>query len=495
MNLSTARSAERAREVGVRKVIGAQRWQLSMQFLSESIVLSLIALVLAILLVELSLPYINHLSQRELHLPLFSRPLFLLGLLGGAVLLGLISGLYPAAYLSSFLPIRVLKGSTHTGKNKSLLRNILVVSQFSSAIFLIIITVFAVRQLNYMQTADAGFNRNQIINIPLDGMTYKKYDIIKDELLNNTLIAGVTGALDELGSHLDQSGVMFKGNGPERQLVSTRLIVDANYLKVYQIPVTIGRNFSSEPSANGKEYIINEALAKELLKDNPKANPSSLLGSTFGFDSLGTIVGIAKNFNFNSLHYKIETMFMYYQKDWGFSNISVKINGARSKEALAFIGSVWRKNIPDREFEYHFLDEHFEEVYRADAQVSQIVAILAGLAIFISCLGLFGLASYSAEKRVKEVGIRKVLGASVQHIATMLSKDFLKYVLISAIIAWPLAWICVSQLLKGYAYRIPINFWIFVLASLLALMIALVTIGFQAIKAAIANPIVSLRSE
>jgi putative ABC transport system permease protein len=256
-----------------------------------------------------------------------------------------------------------------------------------------------------------------------------------------------------------------------------------------------GRNFSQDKTANGREYIINESLAKELLKDDTNKDISSLLGKRFGFDSLGKIVGVARDFNFNSLHHKIETMFMFSMTDWGFGNMSVKINGSKAKEAMAFIQSVWQKNLPGVPFEYQFLDDHFEEVYRADSQISTIVGSLAILAIIISCLGLFGLASYSAEKRIKEVGIRKVLGASLSNIVMMLSKDFIKYVLIAALIAWPLSWLAVHKWLQDYAYRINISWWIFLSAVLVAVVIAFVTISFQAIKAAIANPVKSLRTE
>jgi putative ABC transport system permease protein len=495
MNLSTARSAERAREVGVRKSVGAHRWQLSLQFLSESIILSLISLVLAVLLVALFLPYVNNLSQRNLHFNLFTNLWLFLSLIFGTIIIGFFAGLYPAAYLSSFKPVKVLKGSVQTGKNKSSLRNILVVVQFASAIFLMVATVFAVRQLNFMQKKDPGYSRDQVVTIPLDNLTSKKFDVLKQQLLNNTLITGVTGAQDILGSHLDQSGVQFIGDGPLRQLATTRLIVDHDYLNLFKISLLLGNNFSADPSANGKEYIINEALAKELLKDNPKRSMSWLLGKNFGFDSSGKIIGIAKDFNFNSLHYKIETMFMYNQKDWGFSNLSVKINGGKTSAAIAFIQSVWKKNFPDHPLEYQFLDDHFNDVYRADSQVSTIVGILAGLAIIISCLGLFGLASYSAERRIKEVGIRKVLGASVNNIVSMLSKDFLKYVLIAGLVALPLAWISVYKWLEDYAYRVQISWWIFLASLLVALAIAFITISFQAIKAAVANPVKSLRSE
>ncbi|MEP7141909.1 MAG: ABC transporter permease [Ferruginibacter sp.] len=496
MNLSTARSAERAREVGVRKSVGALRWQLALQFLGESVLLCLIALLFAVLLVVLLLPFVNALSQRNLQLSIFHNGLLSVSLIIGTIVVGILSGLYPAAYLSSFNPSVVLKGSVQTGGNKGLLRNILVVVQFTSAIFLMIATIFAVRQLNYMQSRDTGYNRDQVLTIPFDDVTFGKFGVLKQDLLSNSLITGVTGAQDELGGHLDQSGIEFKGDGPLRQLSSTRLIVDPDYLRLYKIPLVYGRDFSKDKSAQGKEYILNESLARELLKDNPRADMSSLISKHFGFDSAGYIVGIAKDFNFNSLHYKIETIFLFNQQEGGyFSNMSVKINGAKSKEAIAFIQSVWKKNFPDRAFEYHFLDDHFETIYQADEQVSKFVGSLAVLAIIISCLGLFGLASYAAEKRIKEVGIRKVLGASVQNIVGMLSKDFLKYVLIAVLIAWPLAWFGVYKWLQDYAYRIPISAWIFLLVGLIAIIISLLTISFQAIRAALANPVKSLRTE
>jgi len=495
MNLATARSAERAKEVGIRKSIGAHRWQLATQFISEAVLLAFLALVLAIAMVELFLPLVNSLSRRNLQFPLFTNPILLVLALLGAIFIGVISGLYPAAYLSSFQPVKVLKGSAQTGKNKSSLRNILVVAQFATAIFLMIATVFLMRQLHFMENRDPGFNRDQVVTVQFDDFTNKNYEALKQDLLTNSLVSSVTAAQDQLGSHLDQSGIQFQGDGPMRQLTSTRLIVDPDYLNLYKISVILGRNFSTEKSANGKEYIINEALAKELLKDNPKAEMSSLLGKQFGFDSVGRIVGIAKDFNFNSMHYKIETMFMFNQREWGFNTLSVKVNGKKAKEAIAFIQSVWKKYSPYRPFDYQFLDDHFEEMYLADTQITKIVGVLAILAIIISCLGLFGMASYAAEKRVREIGIRKVLGASVSGIVGMLSKDFLRHVFIATLIAWPIAWLSVNRWLQDFAYRVNVSWWVFAMAGIAAVLIALITISFQAIKAATANPVQSLRTE
>ena len=496
INLSTAHSAERAKEVGIRKSIGAHRFQLAFQFLGETVLISFIALAFSIVLVELSLPYVNSLSDRDISFNLFGSISVLLSVLGGTVLIGLLSGIYPAIYLSSFQAVRVLKGSIQIGKNKGTMRNVLVITQFSSAIFLMIATVFVLKQLSFMQKQDPGYMREQIVNIPLDGITSKKYDEFRTQLLGSTLVSGVTASQDILGSHLDQTGVTFKpANGPQQQLGTTLLVVDTNYLSLYKIKLVAGKNFSNEKMPDARQYIVNEALAKELLKDHPKYPMSSLLGAQFGFDSLGTIVGVAKNFNFNSLQYKIEPMFLVSARGFGFRNISVKINGSNTASAIAFIKSKWDSVYPDYPFEYQFLDDHFNEVYKADNQVSQIVGILAGLAIFISCLGLFGLASYSAEKRVKEIGVRKVLGASVQNIVLLLSTNFLKLVLFANLIAWPIAWFSIYKWLQGYAFRINVQWWVFVIAGIASVLIAFLTVSFQSIKAAIANPVKSLRSE
>jgi putative ABC transport system permease protein len=497
MNLSTARSAERAKEVGVRKSIGARRFELAIQFLGETILLSLIALVLASVLVMLALPYINNLSGRDIGLPLLNNPGLIVIIIGFTVLVGIVSGIYPAVYLSSFQPVKVLKGSLETGKNKATFRNALVILQFSIAVFLMIATVFVVKQIRFMQHRDPGFDRDQIVTIPLDDVSSRKYDVLKQQLSQSSLIAGVTGAQDVLGSHLDQTSVNFNpGNGPKKQLALTQLVVDNNYLTLYKIKLAEGKNFSTEKSQIGKQYIINESLAKELLKDQPKITPMSwLLGKNFGHDSLGTITGIAKDFNFNSLQYKIETMFMVNHPNWGMSQMSVKINGGRVSEALAFIKATWAANLTDYPFEYQFLDDHFNDIYKADIQVSKIVGILAVLSIIISCLGLFGLASYSAEKRVKEIGVRKVLGASVKNIVLLLSGHFVKLVLFANLIAWPLAWYSMHKWVEDYAYRIDINIGVFVLIATLSILIAMFTISFQSVKAALANPVKSLRSE
>ena len=496
MNLSTARSAERGKEVGIRKSIGALRSQLGLQFLGETVVLSLIALVIALGLVGLALPYIDKLSGRNLSPIFFMHPGLLMAVLVGTILLGLLSGLYPAIYLSAFQPAKVLKGGNDTGKSKGTFRNILVVGQFASAIFLIIATILVFRQLNYMQKQDPGFDRDHVVSIHLNGVTSRKYDLLKQELSTSPLVSGVTGAWYQLGSQLTTLGIGFwPANGPMRVVTPTGMFVDPDYLSVYKIQLAAGRNFSSEKAANGKEFIINETLGRELLKDQPGAPLSTLIGRHFGGDTTGSIVGVAKDFNFNSLHYKIEPLFLFYETNTGFSRLSVKINGRQASQAIAFIQYTWKTIFPEYPINYQFLDDHFKEIYRTDAQISQMVAIMAGLAILISCMGLFGLASFSTEKRTKEIGIRKILGASVKDVVLLLSKNFVGPVLIANLIAWPLAWWALHRWIQDFAYRVAISWWVFVLAGIAALLIALMTVSFLTIKAATNNPVKSLRTE
>ncbi|SOE22048.1 putative ABC transport system permease protein [Spirosomataceae bacterium TFI 002] len=496
MNLSTAKSMSRAQEVGLRKSIGAHRSQLIIQFIGESILLAIMAMLFAVLIVWLVLPYMSNLSGRNLEFPLLSNIKLLFSLLGGTLLIGLLSGIYPAFYLSSFNPIKVLKGTFSVGKSN--FRNALVVAQFTCAVFLIIATFFAVKQLNYMQDKDPGFDKNQVIVIPLNYKSRPLYTTIKQEFLSNALVEAVTASGQTLGNNFHQTGVEFQGDGPLKSLASSRVIVDPDYLRLYKINILAGRNFQEGPADNAKTYIVNESLAKELLKDQRVKTYESLIGKGFrfgGMDSLGTIVGVSQDFNFNSLHNKIETLCIFNQSNWGYGEISVRIKGRDAQQAIASLQSVWTDLMPNQEFRYSFLDEHFDELYRADGQVSEIVGVLAGLAIFVSCLGLFGLASFAAKRRVKEIGVRKVLGSSVGSIVALLSKDFIKLVLVSILIASPIAWYAVNFWLQDFAYRINIEWWVFLIAAILAISIALLTVSFQAIKAAVMDPVKSLKSE
>jgi putative ABC transport system permease protein len=332
----------------------------------------------------------------------------------------------------------------------------------------------------------------------MSSIANQKYDALKQELLKNTAITGVTGSGQRLGNNFHQSSARFKSDSGMRDLTTSQVLVDYNYLSFYNIQLLEGRNFSEARGDNGRGYIINESMAKELLKDKPGTPLKSLIGKGYAIgweDSLGSIIGIAKDFNFNSLHHKVETLTMEVRKEWGYDEMSVRIDGSRTNEALAYMEGLWSKMVPDLFFDYTFLDEHFARMYQSDKQVSVVMSILAGLAIFIACLGLFGLATFTAQRRTKEIGIRKVVGASVFQITALLSKDFLKLVLIAFLIATPVAWFAMNKWLEDFAYRINISVWIFIWAGICALLIALLTISYQSIKAAIANPVKSLRSE
>jgi len=491
MNLSTARSIGRAKEVGVRKSMGANRSQLAIQFIGESVLLSLIATVFAVGLVKLFLPYVNRLSAHELQFIFLADPLLTIKIIMGGIFVGVLSGIYPAFYLSAFPPTKVLKGSPVVNA-KSFTRNVLVVGQFAGATFLIITTIFILRQLNYMQTRDTGFNRDQVVMLP---GAYNKWYSLKDELLKKVFIKSVSGSTQKLGESLTETGIRFYGNGPEKDLATSNMLVDHDFLSLYKIKLLAGRNFSRE--GEGKEFIVNETLAKELLKDDPRPSLEALIGKRLILDedTTSSIVGVCKDFNFNSLHHKIETLCLYNKKRWGYSDVCVKIDGARTEESLNYIETTWKKIMPNVPYEYQFLDEHFASLYETDKKVSRVVSILAGLAIIISCLGLLGLALYSAETRTREIGVRKVLGASVTNIVNLLSKDFLKLVIVANVIAWPLAWYAVTIWLRDYAYHIDISWWIFALAGFISLAIALVSVSSQTFKAALTNPVKSLRTE
>lgn len=499
VNLSSAKSISRAMEIGVRKASGASKSQLYFQFISESILISTMAMILAVVMVFLALPFLNEFSQRKLEFPLFSDPIVLISLVLGAIAVGILSGIYPAVYLSSFHPVKVLKGSPESGKRKSDFRNVLVIVQFSCAIFLIISTFFATRQVQFMQERDLGFSHDQVVTLPIGGRYSERYDVLKEKLLASSLIENVTASGQRLGNNLHQTSVTFHGDGPARSLATSQVIVDDDFLDVYQMEVIAGRNFNGTDADYGKAYIINESLAHELLQEEGEGKSlESLIGHRFGFsgmDSAAQIVGIVRDFNFNSLHHKIETLTLFNQKEWGYDEVSVKIGGGQADEAIAHIESVWNEVIPERDFEYEFLDDHFIELYRADRTVNAIVGMLTLLSILISCLGLFGLATFTTEQRVKEIGIRKVLGATVGGVVAILSRDFIKLVLVAIVIAVPVSWYVVDRWIEDFAYRIEIDWWVFAISGLLAILIALATVSSQAVKAALMNPVKSLKSE
>ncbi|MCO4291838.1 ABC transporter permease [Solitalea sp. MAHUQ-68] len=497
MNLSTARSSRRAKEVGIRKVLGTERRSLIGQFLTESTLTVIISTVIAVVMVWLVLPSFNELAAKSLSIK---------NLLGGKMLLfliilpfvvGAISGSYPAFFLSKFQPIVVLKGKLSNGMKNSWLRGGLVVFQFVTSIVLIIGTIIVYRQLNYIQTKKLGFDKEQVLIIDRAGALQKNVDAFKNEVGNmpGVLSGTVSGFLPVSSSWrndntFSKETVMNVQNSYSSQVWG----VDYEYLKTLGMQLSAGRNFSKDFGADSSAIIINESTAQILgYKDPIGQKVYTLQDTQTGVMIPYTIIGVVKNFHFESLRQNIGPLALILSKTDGYAAFKVK-----TKDMQALIQQVetkWKSLAPGMPFSYRFLDDSFDDMYRTEQRVGKIAIVFAMLAIVIACLGLFGLVAYSAEQRTKEIGIRKVLGASAANIITMLSKDFLKLVFVASLIAFPIAWYAMNKWLQDFVYRIEIGWWVFVLAGLTALVIALVTLSFQSVKAALANPVKSLRTE
>jgi putative ABC transport system permease protein len=494
MNLTTARASHRWKEIGVRKTVGAKKLQLFIQFIFESLVLAFFSLILAGLINLLAIPLINDVIGRQLSLwQVITEPVNMLYLILLTVGLGIMTGIYPSFYMTSFNMARVLKGGGKGAAGRSIFRSSLVIVQFGLALAMIVSTLIVLQQLTFMQDKDLGFNKDQMMLIDMNREVNEKFEVLRTELKRSPLILGVTASGQRLGENFHQTGFKVKSDTGVFQITPSNVNVDYEYLSVYGIQLKEGRNFSKDITTDkDMAFIINESFAKELsLKET--------LGTKAGMgwyhnDTLGTIIGVAKDFNFNSLHYKINTLQMSVHPDWGYDEMSVKIDGNRAEEAITFVKNLWGKHIT-YPFDYSFLDEHFEKLYRSDKQMGSVVTIMAGLAILISCMGLFGLAAITTERKTKEIGIRKVLGASETQITVLLSKNFTLLIALSFVIASPVTYWLLMRWLESFAYRIDINLFVFALGGVLALLIALITISYHTVRSARANPAKSLRYE
>jgi len=492
MNLTTARASHRWKEIGVRTSIGARKLQLFGQFIFESTLLAVFALVLAALINLIFIPLVNTLIDRQLSLTmLVNEPLNIGYLIAVTLGLGLLTGIYPAFYMTSFPASKVLKSAQASGR--SLFRSSLVVVQFGLALAMIVSTLIVIQQLSYMKNRDLGFNKDQVMLIDMNGEANQKFEMLRTELKRNTLVKGVTASGQRLGENFHQSGFKVKADTGVFSITPSNVNVDYEYLDVYGIKLTEGRAFSKAiPTDKDMAFIINESFAKELgLKETVGTQAGH---SWYHNDSLGTIIGVAKDFNFNSLHYKINTLQMSVHPEWGYDEMSVKIDGSRAEEAIAFIKQTWESNV-NYPFDYSFLDDHFERLYRSDKQMSSVVTIMAVLAILISCMGLFGLAAITTVRKTKEIGIRKVLGATEAEITILLSKNFALLIAIAFVIASPVTYWLLLRWLDGFAYRVDIDPLLFVLGGLMGLAIALATISYHTIRSAMANPAQSLKYE
>ncbi|HEU0064534.1 MAG TPA: FtsX-like permease family protein [Flavisolibacter sp.] len=492
MNLSTARSILRAKEVGIRKAIGAERKEIILQFLGESILVTWAAIVLALLMTALLLPWLNSISGQELSLNIILKWRIIIIILLTPFLIGTLSGLYPAVFMSSFQPVRVLKGVFKIGGNISL-RKALVILQFAISIILIISTSIVFRQLKYMQQKSLGFNKDQVITMNTAGIG-NKFQSFREELLQNTNIKNVAlSSRIPSGRLLDALDAAVPA-GDTTQPVNADikfLAVDYNFIPTYGIGMAAGRNYSADFPTDSSGFILNETALGALGWGIPK----DALNKEFVYGGKkGKIIGVMNNFNFESLHQKIAPLIFLVMPN-NFSYLSIKLSGNNIPAALSYIKSTWKKYLPETPYDYSFLDDRFGKLYESEQRQGTIFTVFAVIAIFIASLGLLGLSAFAIGQRIKEIGIRKVLGANVASLVSLLSVDFLKLIIIAAVIAFPVAWFAMHHWLQDFAYRIAIPWWVFLIAGIIAAFIAFLTISFQTIKAAMANPVKNLRTE
>ena len=488
MNLATARSSRRSKEVGLRKVIGAGRSQLVLQFLGESLMISFLSLIVAIALVYFLLPTFNDLAQKQLAFHLGDMGLWV-ALLAIALVTGLISGSYPALFLSGFKPIEVLKGRMKRSKYNLVFRNGLVVSQFVVSVLLLIGTMVIYEQLNFIKNKNLGYDKSNLIYIPMEGEVWGKQDALRTALAQNPLTSNFS-IISDLPANLvtGDFDIHWDGKDPNQQILFPHLVTDEAFLDVFQMNLLEGRGFS-KTSYDNHDYLINETAARVMGMDVEEAIGKSL---TFRGDK-GTVIGVVEDFNYKPLQYAIEPLVLQYRE--GASITVVKTAPGATESTIAALEEIYGSLNPAYPLTYNFVDSDLDAQYKGEQQMGTIFNVFALLAIFISCLGLYGLSAFMAEQRFKEIGIRKVLGASAMRLVNMLSKDFLKLVLIAFLVAIPIAWYAMNQWLQGFAFHIEIHWWMFALAGFAVLFVALSTVSFQSLRAAHANPIKSLRTE
>ncbi len=496
MNLATARSSNRAKEVGLRKVVGAQRLQLVSQFLGESLMVSLLSLGLAMLIVKLTIPLVTRMTGITLSFSQLLTPWVLIPLIAGSILVGLAAGVYPAFVLSAFRPVSTLKGILRSGSRGFTMRTILVVVQFAISIVLIFGTMIMYKQFHFMKNQHLGFEKEQQLILPLRGgiSITENYESVKDYFSRHPSITSAAVSSSVPGRPLSSFSIRIVGEDDERSQDMFHMFFDHDFVPNYGIEMVAGRAFQKEMSTDIRgAFLINKAAVKAFGWRNPEDALGKHLQTGFG-GRINPIIGVAKNFHYRGLQSEVEPLVMEFQPDI-FRYITLSIEISNLKETLAFVESQWKTMFSGNPYESFFLDTDFEQQYRSDEQVGRIFGIFTVLGLFIACLGLLGLASFTAESRTKEIGIRKVLGASVTGIVFMLSKQFTKWVLLANVIAWPVAYYIMSRWLKNFAYRADINILIFVISGLLVLAIALLTVSFQSIRAATADPADSLRYE
>lgn len=494
MNLSTAKSSLRAKEVGMRKVVGADRKSLILQFLSESVIISYLSIILGLLLVHVFLPFYISLVDRPIEIHYFDNFQVIPTLLIGGLILGIISGSYPAILLSSFKPSKMLKGDSGTSKSGSWIRNTLVIFQFSISIFLIIGTLTIYKQLSYLQNKELGFNKEQVLIVNNPGtLNHDKVSIFKETLRKISSVTQASGSNFLPGQRF--SNVGFGAEDVKESFTLNIGVVDYNYASTLDLEIINGRFFDRGFRSDSVGAILNQAAVDVLGWDDPigkKINNWSKERGDF------TVVGVVKDFHYESLHQDVRPMALFLSSGYYTRterNIAIRLNTSDIPAAISLVENEWNKQTSGMPFEFSFLDDDYNQLYINEQQTSKIFTIFSVLAIFIASLGLFGLASFITDQKTKEIGLRKVLGASVSELIQMLNSSFVKWVLIASVIAWPLAWIVMDGWLQNFAYRVNQAWWVFLIAALLALMISILVVSLQTIKAALKNPVDSLKYE
>jgi putative ABC transport system permease protein len=504
INLATARSFRRAKEIGLRKVVGADRSQLVVQYTAETIFLALIAIMLATIATVFIIPYLNNFTGKSIRFNPFTDPLLGLALVAFAVLIGFLSGLYPALVMSGFQPIRVLKGlkpTKNANTSSGTIRQALVIGQFALSAFLIVSTVIVYRQINFLHQKDLGFSKDQLLYFDVRGGVASNSQVFKDELKSFPGVIGVTGGYGLPGDAVAGDGITVPGKDGDQSYSAVQLIVDYDYIRTMDLKIIAGRSFSKDFATDAEEaFIINETAVREL----GFRSPEKALGQRLNWDKWipdsinpvkkGKVVGVVKDFHVKSLHEKLSTTVLQIYPPV-LEKMAVKVSTENLAATINSIKSVWNRLTPDYPFDYKFLDENFAVMYSQEDKLSTLLLVFTGMAVFVGCMGLFGLTAFAAEQRVKEIGIRKVLGASVAGIVTMLCGSFLRPVIIAFIIAFPLSWWIMNGWLQDFPYRVSISWVVYLVAAFTALGIALVTISFQSIRAATADPVKNLRTE
>lgn len=491
MNLATARSEKRAREVGVRKVLGAAKKLLVMQFISEAIFMALISSIIALVIIALVLPAFNTLVQKQLTLGL-GNPLHLIMLLVIAVICGLVAGSYPSLYLSSFNPVAVLKGLKLKNSGAAFIRKGLVIMQFTVSIVLIISTIIVYQQIQHIKSRQLGFNKDNLVEMDLQGDMAKKYYSIKQDLLNTGYVSNVALADHSIiyGGN-NTSGLTWEGKPPGSQVLVSQRYITPEYIQTTGLTILEGRNLIVTDTGKPLRMIITQTMAKLMGKGSAIGKKVHGEGDT----TSATVVGVVNDYVYGNMYGKPDPVMFFCAAPQNTTVMYVRIKSSDIEKTLASMQTVLKRDNPAYPFDYRFVDDQFNQMFTSEMLVSKLSRVFASLAIIISCLGLFGLAAYTAERRTREIGIRKVLGASVSGLAGLLSKDFLQLVILSCMVAFPVAYLVMDNWLKKYQYHIDINWWVFIISGVVAILIALVTVSFQSIKAAIANPVKSLRSE